>query len=75
MKTGTLPENLLERAALAIGVVPTPLLESHATLLVARLDGKVPEDVPSAMYIERCDVLTENPPPDDWDGVWVMTEK
>lgn len=34
-----------------------------------------PEDVPSAMYVERCDVLTQNPPSDEWDGVWVMTEK
>lgn len=32
-------------------------------------------DVPAATYIERCDVLLKEPPPADWDGVWVMTEK
>ncbi|MEQ9123760.1 MAG: adenylate/guanylate cyclase domain-containing protein, partial [Alphaproteobacteria bacterium] len=34
-----------------------------------------PQDVPSAMYLERCDLLIDEPPPDEWDGVWVMTEK
>lgn len=34
-----------------------------------------PGDVPSAMYIERCQVLMAEPPPEDWNGVWVMTEK
>ena len=34
-----------------------------------------PEDVPSQMYLERCAILEKEPPPDDWDGVWVMTEK
>ncbi len=33
------------------------------------------DDVPSAMYIERCDLLIAEPPPESWDGVWVMTEK
>jgi len=33
------------------------------------------DDVPSAMYLERCDVLMAEPPSADWDGVWVMTEK
>ena len=32
-------------------------------------------DRASAMYLERCDVLEATPPPEDWDGVWVMTEK
>lgn len=34
-----------------------------------------PSDVPSTMYVERCDLLIATPPPDEWDGVWVMTEK
>lgn len=34
-----------------------------------------PSDVPSAMYVERCDLLINAPPSDDWNGVWVMTEK
>jgi adenylate cyclase len=34
-----------------------------------------PKDSLSTTYIERCRHLLENPPPDDWDGVWVMTHK
>ena len=35
----------------------------------------VPGDGPSQIYIERCDVFIKNPPPPDWDGVFVMTTK
>ena len=34
-----------------------------------------PEDGPSNVYVERCLAFKENPPPDDWDGVYVMTSK
>lgn len=34
-----------------------------------------PEDGPSAVYLERCDELIKDPPPDDWDGVYVMKTK
>jgi len=37
--------------------------------------GIVPDDGPSAVYIERCDYFIKNPPPSDWDGVFVMTTK
>ncbi|MBQ83660.1 MAG: hypothetical protein CMG31_02560 [Candidatus Marinimicrobia bacterium] len=30
---------------------------------------------PSAVYIERCEYLKANPPGDDWDGVWTLTQK
>ena len=33
-----------------------------------------PEDVLSKTYVERCGHLKANPP-DDWNGVWVMTSK
>ena len=33
-----------------------------------------PEDKGTQMYIERCLHLKENPP-EDWNGVWVMTSK
>ena len=33
-----------------------------------------PEDVLSNTYVERCGQLKANPP-DDWNGVWVMTSK
>ncbi|MFC1552583.1 adenylate/guanylate cyclase domain-containing protein, partial [Candidatus Latescibacterota bacterium] len=34
-----------------------------------------PNDKLSQMYIERCAYLKENPPADDWQGVWKMTSK
>ena len=34
-----------------------------------------PEDGPSNLYLERVKEYSKNPPPDDWDGVFVMTEK
>ena len=34
-----------------------------------------PEDGPSKVYHERCTSYIENPPPEDWDGVFVMTHK
>ena len=30
---------------------------------------------PSAVYIERCNMFKENPPGENWDGVWTMTAK
>lgn len=34
-----------------------------------------PEDGPSKLYLERCQVLIKDPPPEDWDGVFTMTTK
>jgi len=34
-----------------------------------------PKDYVSEMYIKRCQHLNDNPPADDWDGVWVMKTK
>lgn len=34
-----------------------------------------PEDGPSKVYYARCKHYIENPPPEDWDGVFVMTTK
>ncbi|MEK9771991.1 MAG: adenylate/guanylate cyclase domain-containing protein [Opitutae bacterium] len=33
------------------------------------------KDNPSMILIDRCKVMSENPPGDDWDGVYVMTTK
>ena len=30
---------------------------------------------PSRIYIPRCEHYLENPPGDDWDGVYIMTSK
>lgn len=34
-----------------------------------------PNDGPSKVYLARCRHYVENPPPEDWDGVFVMTSK
>jgi len=34
-----------------------------------------PEDGPSGLYLERSKAFKETPPPEDWDGVYIMTEK
>lgn len=34
-----------------------------------------PGDKLSQTYIERCRFLIENPPPEDWGGIWEMHEK
>ncbi|MCL2295109.1 MAG: tetratricopeptide repeat protein [Spirochaetes bacterium] len=34
-----------------------------------------PDDGPSKVYLERCKYYLENPPPEDWDGVYVMKTK
>lgn len=34
-----------------------------------------PSDGPSKVYVERCAVYIDAPPPEDWDGVFVMTSK
>ncbi|TVR67762.1 MAG: tetratricopeptide repeat protein [Spirochaetaceae bacterium] len=34
-----------------------------------------PDDGPSRVYQQRCAHYTANPPPEDWDGVFVMTTK
>jgi class 3 adenylate cyclase/CHASE2 domain-containing sensor protein len=33
------------------------------------------KDNPSMILIDRCKVMQENPPGDDWDGVYIMTTK
>ena len=34
-----------------------------------------PNDGPSKVYLARCKLYMDNPPPEDWDGVFVMTTK
>ena len=33
------------------------------------------DDFVSNLYIERCQTLKEQPPPQPWDGVFTMTRK
>ena len=34
-----------------------------------------PDDKPSKVYIDRCQLLKQNPPEPGWNGVWVMKSK
>ena len=34
-----------------------------------------PKDGPSALYLDRARNYRQNPPPEDWDGVFTMTTK
>jgi len=34
-----------------------------------------PQDGPSQVYSMRCQHYIENPPPEDWDGVFIMKTK
>lgn len=34
-----------------------------------------PKDGPSKVYEKRCAIYIETPPPEDWDGVFVMLTK
>ena len=34
-----------------------------------------PQDGPSKLYLDRAQNYKMTPPPDDWDGVFVMTTK
>ncbi len=34
-----------------------------------------PHDKPSLIHVERTQHLRKNPPPDDWDGAWVLESK
>ncbi|MGH8058566.1 MAG: adenylate/guanylate cyclase domain-containing protein [Candidatus Entotheonellia bacterium] len=36
---------------------------------------KTPEDYPSQLYRERCKAYLSDPPPPDWDGVYMMQSK
>ena len=36
---------------------------------------KVPDDIPSRLYIERCSYYINNPPPPDWDYVYIAESK
>lgn len=37
--------------------------------------AEVPHDRPCEIYIERCDYFEKNPPPAEWDGVFIRDEK
>ncbi|HTM20221.1 MAG TPA: adenylate/guanylate cyclase domain-containing protein, partial [Kofleriaceae bacterium] len=73
------------------GAVPAPVLravdkfgeglalyrkrEFAAAITAFEAAGAEHPDPPSAMYIDRCRHFLDDPPEEDWDGVWRMKEK
>ncbi|HEY9706934.1 MAG TPA: hypothetical protein V6D48_01890, partial [Oculatellaceae cyanobacterium] len=39
------------------------------------VDELAPDDKAAKLQMERSQHFVNNPPPEDWDGVWTMTEK
>ena len=34
-----------------------------------------PSDQPSRIFLDRCRYYSDNPPPENWNGVWIMEDK
>jgi adenylate cyclase len=34
-----------------------------------------PSDKPSQIFIDRCRYYSDNPPPENWNGIWIMEDK
>lgn len=52
--------------------------ERRFTEALARFESATvldPDDGPTLEYIGRCREFIENPPPENWDGVYEMTTK
>jgi class 3 adenylate cyclase len=65
---------LLERFAAGLAAYRRRAWHEAADEFRAALEA-VPGDVPSEVFLARLQQLEENPPPLDWNGVWVLTEK
>jgi adenylate cyclase len=35
----------------------------------------LPGDQPSQIFIDRCRYYSDNPPPENWNGIWIMADK
>jgi adenylate cyclase len=46
-----------------------------AAKLFAQVLAINPDDKVAGIYVERCDLLSRQPPAADWAGVWVMESK
>lgn len=47
----------------------------EASARFSELSVQLPEDQPCKIYIERCAYFIQNPPPEEWDGVFNRDEK
>ena len=48
---------------------------TDALELCSEIHEMDPDEGPAALYARRCQQYVETPPPDDWDGVFIMTTK
>ena len=46
-----------------------------AIKIFSQINGHYPEDGPTKVFLKRVAEFKKNPPPKDWDGVFVMTTK
>ena len=83
-----LPVRIYEPAGMSLGMDGVIVDEFNAALAMYRerkwrkahvhflqISRQLPEDKPCKIYIERCEYFIENPPADDWDGVFNRDEK
>jgi len=48
---------------------------SEAPYYFEQVLARCPNDTPSQLYINRCRYYQDEPPDDDWDGVWILEKK
>ena len=74
---GTLAENtrrLCDQFAQGLASYRKRAWEAAITQFQQTLE-RVPSDVPSQLYLQRCAMYRQTPPPEDWDGVFEMKTK
>ena len=69
-----IPETIVNQFNKAVNVYKARKWE-EAIRIFENIAAKDPNFYPAQVYIERCRDFKENPPPSDWDGVYVMTSK
>ena len=48
---------------------------AKASRLFRRYLDLRPDDALPSIYLERCDIFLQKPPPDEWEGIWVAEHK
>ena len=48
---------------------------SEAITYFEQVLARCPDDTPSRLYIDRCRYYLDQPPAEDWDGVWILDKK
>ena len=76
-RDGQVPEQTLQMArAFSQGLSAYKKRQwDQAHRIFSAIVAEFPDDAPSRLYIERVAELEQNPPPDDWNGVYVMKTK